>query len=142
LSNKRITAIILILGGPLLQHGELIRKSSLLRPRIPFSIARDLFAARPAGMAGGETPKAATEQVKEKQKTIQEEISQSILYEGYLIKNGKKTALLSVSGDFFYVGEGDSILDKIKVIGVSREAVIIEYENQKFEIKLKGEENG
>jgi hypothetical protein len=49
---------------------------------------------------------------------------------------------LSVSGDFFYVSEGDSILDKIKVIGISQETVVIEYENQKFEIKLKGEENG
>ena len=140
--NKRIAAIILILGVPLLQHGELIRKSSLLKPHVPFTIVKDIFAVQPAGMPGGETPRARTEQAKEKQKTIQEEISQSILYEGYLIKNGKKTALLSVSGDFFYVGEGDSILDKIKVIGISQETVIIEYENQKFVIKLKGEENG
>lgn len=140
--NKRIAAIILTLGIPLVQHGELIRKSLLLKPHAPFTNARDLFAVQPAGMAGGETPRSRTEQQKEKQKTIQEEISQSIIYEGYLIKNGKKTALLSVSGDFFYVGEGDSILDKIKVIGISQETVVIEYENQKFEIKLKGEGNG
>jgi hypothetical protein len=142
LSNKRIAAIILILGVPLVQHGELIRTSLLLKPHAPFMIVRNLFAAQSAGTAGGETPKTRPEQEKEKQKTIQEEISQSIIYEGYLIKNGKKTALLSVSGDFFYVGEGDTILDKIRIIGITQETVVIEYENQKFEIRLKGEENG
>ena len=140
MSNRRIAAIILILGIPLVQHGELIRTSLLLKPHAPFLVARDLFAARSSGMAGGETPRARLEQ--EKQKTIQEEISQSIAYEGYLIKNGRKTALLSVSGDFFYVGEGDTILDKIRIIGITQETVVIEYENQKFEIRLKGEENG
>ncbi len=142
MSNKRIAAIILILGFPLLHRGELIRKSLLLKPPVPFAFAKDLFAPQAAGMAGGETTRTKTEQQKEKQKTIQEEISQSVLYEGYLIKNGKKTALLSVSGDFFYVSEGDSILDKIKIVGISQETVVIEYENQKFEIKLKGDGNG
>lgn len=142
MSNKRIATVILILGLPLVQHGELIRTSLLLKPHAPFLVARDLFAARSSGMAGGETPKARLEQEKEKQKTIQEEISQSIAYEGYLIKNGRKTALLSVSGDFFYVGEGDTILDKIRIIGITQETVVIEYEDQKFEIRLKGEQNG
>ena len=140
--NKHLFPLLLVLGAALTLRGELIRKSQLLQSSLPFAISKDIFTAQPAILSGVGAPRAQTEPEKEKRKTVQEEINQSIVYEGYLVKNAKRTALLSVSGDFFFVNEGDTILDKIRIVRISQATVMIEYENQKFEIQIKGEENG
>lgn len=142
MQNKRLFPLLLVLGAALTLQGELIRKSRLLQSYPPFAISKDIFTAQPAIPSGVGAPQVQREQEKEKRKTVQEEINQSIVYEGYLVKNAKRTALLSVSGDFFFVNEADTILDKIRIVRISQTTVIIEYENQKFEIQIKGEENG
>jgi len=67
--------------------------------------------------------------------------SQSVT-KAMLSRMPKKSALLSISGEFFMVSEQDQILDKIKVIKIDKNVVTIEYENQPYDIKIKGDENG
>ncbi len=86
-----------------------------------------------------QTPAAQAETL---QKSIAEEIAQSISYEGFIVRNGKKSALLNVSGEFFVVGEQETILDKIKILKISRDVVTVEYEKQPYDIRIKGDQNG
>ena len=55
------------------------------------------------------------------------------------MKDARKSALLNVSGEFFVVGEGEVILDKIKVLKISKDVVTVEYDNQPYDIRIKGD---
>jgi hypothetical protein len=117
---------------------ELLKLSLLKKPAPRFTLRLDIFQ----GSRGvGQAPAAAT-QPETVQKTIAEEIAQSVFYEGFIVKNSRKSALINVSGEFFVVGEGDTILDKIKVLKISRDTVTIEYDSHPYEIRIKGDTNG
>jgi hypothetical protein len=136
--------LIWMLGMPV--RAELLKLSLLQKPAARFTLKLDIFnGIRPsagdnrAQTTQGQMPAAQAEAL---QKTIAEEISQSINYEGFIIKNSKKSALLNVSGEFFVVSEQDLILDKIKILKISKDAVTIEYDNQPYDIRIKGDQNG
>jgi hypothetical protein len=143
LANKTAAALLLFLLPLLPARAELLRLSLLRKPAPAFSLRRDIFNGEaPSGndaRRGNQPPPAQAAAV---QKSIAEEIFQSISYEGYVIKNGKKSALLNVSGEFFMVSEGEQILQKIRILEIRRDMVTIEYENQPYDIKIKGDENG
>jgi hypothetical protein len=145
LANKIAAALPLFLIITIAPRAELLKLNLLEKPAPPFTMKRDIFNGA-MDAADESRPKNQREsqsaQVAAAQKTIAEEIFQSISYEGYVIKNAKKSALLNVSGEFFMVGEQDQILDKIKILKISKSAVTIEYENQPYDIKRKGDENG
>ena len=144
MGTKRILALALPLLLALPAHAELIKWSLLQKPARGFSLTRDIFQG---GMetAGDRSPAVSTAsaaQAENLQKSIAEEIAQSITYEGFIVKNGKRSALLNVSGEFFSVGEQDVILDKIRILKISKDAVTIEYDRQPYDIRIKGDENG
>lgn len=143
---KRLAALLTLglLGFSLPTSAELIRRSLLLQKRSPFSIRRDIFMALPltASATASDNTQDQPGSGQSQQATVQEEISQSISYEGFLVKENRKTALLSIGGDVYVVGEGETILERIKVLSISREMITIEYEGQPYQIKLKGDENG
>lgn len=123
---------------------ELLRVSLLKKNAPLFTMKRDIFTiGTPAG--GNSRPgkqETATAQAAAVKKTIAEEIFQSVSYEGFVIKNARKSALLNVSGEFYMVAEGEHILEKIKILKISRSVVTIEYEGLPYDIRIKGEENG
>jgi hypothetical protein len=145
LTNKIAAALLLFLTLAVAARAELLKVSLLEKPVPPFTLKQDIFNgavsagddSRP-GMQPGQPPAQAAAA----QKTIAEEIFQSVIYEGYVMKNAKKSALLNVSGEFYMVSEQDQILDKIKILKITKNIVTIEYENQPYDIKLKGDENG
>ena len=127
-------------------RAELLKLSLLQKPAARFTLKLDIFNGNreTAGDGRGQTnhgqvPAAQAEAL---QKSIAEEISQSITYEGFIIKNSKKSVLLNVSGEFFVVSEQDMILDKIKILKISKDVVTIEYQNQPYDIRIKGDQNG
>jgi len=145
LANKIAAALPLFLFITISARAELLKLSLLEKPTPVFTLKQDIFNG--ALSADGESRSGSQQelqpaQITAAQKTIAEEIFQSISYEGYVIKNAKKSALLNVSGEFFMVGEQDQILDKIKILKISKNVVTIEYENQPYDIKIKGDENG
>jgi type II secretory pathway component PulC len=62
-----------------------------------------------------------------------------VSFDGLIVKNATPLALLNVSGDFFTVREGETILGKIRVLKITREMVTIEYDGQPYEIRTKGD---
>lgn len=121
----------------------LLRLELLERPAPRFTLKMDIFlggsgngAALPPAAAAEPTPA----QAEVLQRSIAEEIASSVSYEGFILMNDKPLALLNVSGEFFTVGERESILDKIRLLRITREAVTIEYEGQPYEIRIKGDQ--
>lgn len=145
MANKIAAALPLFLLVTIAARAELLKLSLLEKPAPAFTLEQDIFNGNTS--SGGE-PRPGNQQATQPaqaaaaQKTIAEEIFQSISYEGYVIKNAKKSALLNVSGEFFMVSEQDRILEKVKILKISRNVVTIEYENQSYDIKIKGDENG
>ncbi len=135
-----VLTLLLALGAPL--RAELLKLSLLARPAAPFTLKLDIFQGRGAGDLGSGRPGAAAAtpaQAEKLQKSIAEEIQQSISYEGFIVKDARKSALLNVSGEFFVAGEGDVLLEKIKVLKISKDVVTVEYDNQPYDIRIKGD---
>ncbi len=141
--RNRIIALSLLLGlaTPLAARIELLAVRLLQRPAARFTLKLDLFHGAEAGQGrerSAATPATAAQE-ESLQKSIAEEIAQSVTCDGFIMKNSKQLALLNVSGEPFLVSEGDTILDKIKVLKIAKDMVTIEYENQPYEIRIKGE---
>jgi hypothetical protein len=126
-------------------RAELLKLSLLERTAPRFTLKLDIFrGGSDDGM--GAAPAAAVDpapaQAESLQRSIAEEIAQSVAYEGFITKNARPLALLNVSGEFFTVGEGESVLDKIRILKISKTMVTIEYDGLPYEIRIKGDENG
>ncbi|HEX7502958.1 MAG TPA: hypothetical protein VF451_06025, partial [Acidobacteriota bacterium] len=103
----------------------------------------DIFQGRGVGDQENGRPGTAAAtgpaQAEKLQKSIAEEIQQSVSYEGFIVKDARKSALLNVSGEFFVAGEGDVLLEKIKVLKISKDVVTIEYDKLPYDIRIKGD---
>jgi len=128
-------------------RAELLKLSLLERTAPRFTLKLDIFrggsddgmgAASAAATAANPNPA----QAESLQRSIAEEIAQSVAYEGFITKNARPLALLNVSGEFFTVGEGETVLDKIRILKISKISVTIEYDGLPYEIRIKGDENG
>jgi len=118
---------------------ELIHFSALNPPRPEPRVKRNIFSlvsALPAAMQ----PQTVTPlpPPPPPERNIAEEIRQSVIFEGYVVKNGKRSAMISSSGEFFIVGIGDTVLEKIKILAISPTQCTVEFEGQPYEIYLKG----
>jgi hypothetical protein len=139
-------ALALLAAAPRPAAAELLKLSLLAKPAPRFTLRIDLFRGADPAPGPGSAPAAgaavAPAQAEALQRTIAEEIAQSVSYEGFILKNSRRLALLNVSGEFFAVGEGDAVLGKIKILAITRERVTIEYDGQPYEIRIKGDLNG
>jgi len=140
--GNRIASGLLALGilaAAAPARAELLRLSLLEKPAPRFTVKLDLFrggepaAQQPPVRAGDPVPAETLQQ------SIADEIAQSVSFDGLIMKEGTPLALLNVSGDFFTVREGESILNKIRILKITREAVTIEYDGQPYDIRSKGE---
>lgn len=140
---NRLLSLLLIWMLCLPLRAELLKLSLLQKPAAGFTLKFDIFNGSSETDRGqttqGQMPAAQADTL---QKTIAEEISQSITYEGFIVKNSKRSALLNVSGEFIMVNELDQVLGKIKILKISKDVVTIEYDNQPYDIRIKGDQNG
>ncbi len=146
----RVAGLALLAGATLaVAADELIRIDRLTRPVPPFKLRRDIFqgipvsdaanrpvAGRPMQPITVETVPVGTEE------PISEEIFRSIGYAGCITRNNRRIALLNISGDFQQAGEGDTVLERFKVKSIRPDAVIIEFEDKTYEIRLTGDNHG
>ena len=140
MANKLcVVPLLLALAAPL--RAELLRLSLLGRPAPAFTLKLDIFQSRSSGpeISPGSSAPMTPLQAETLKKSIAEEIQQSVTYEGFIVMNGKESALLNVSGEFFTVGVGEVILEKIKVLKIGKDKVTIEYDNLPYDIPFKGE---
>ena len=146
MSGKNILIIFLVSVFSLTLNAEIIKFSRLNKKKSNFSIKRDIFSAErsirtnQAGIKRMIQP-PKIEEIKKAEEKVENELRQSVFYEGYIIKNTKSHALLSVNGEFYIVCEQESINDKIKVIKIEKKRVILEIDSASYEIKLKGDDD-
>jgi len=142
LKNK--AAVLLLALGLLATtaRAELLKLSLLQKPAPHFTLRIDIFHDAASANSAPAATAATPAQAETLQRSIAEEIAQSVTYEGFILKNAKRLALLNVSGEFYSVGEGDMVLDKIKVLKIAKDKVTIEYDGLPYEIPIKGEQNG
>jgi hypothetical protein len=106
LANKLcVLTLLLALGAPGAPlRAELLKLSLLAKPARAFTLKLDVFQGRGPGDQENVSPGAAAAtgpaQAEKLQKSIAEEIQQSVSYEGFIVKNARKSALLNVSGQF------------------------------------------
>ena len=149
----RLAALIFTIGlfmiFDLYLQAEIIRVSKLKSEKKEFLIKRDIFSPfkgnvgrKPAAIpTPPPKPKVEEEKPKEVEPAVEEEIKESVAFEGYVMRNARKLALLTVNGEFFVVGKDDLILDKIKIIKVEKKQVTVEVDSNVIEINLKEDEN-
>jgi hypothetical protein len=130
---------------------EIIGISKLNQGAKEFSINRDIFSPdlmKPVDPGSGRkqfTPPTPPPVDKRELPTVDTEAVigediQGLSYEGYVIKNSKNCALVSMNGEFHAVTIGDIILEKIKIIKIDRKTITVEVESHEFEIQIKEDE--
>ena len=143
--KTRIAFLVLAAAAAMPARAELLKLGLLQRTAPRFTLKLDIFRGGDAGGMGAASSAAAEPspaQAEILQRSIAEEIAQSVAYDGFIMKNAKPLALLNISGEFFTVGEGESVLNKIRILKISREMVTIEYDGLPYEIRIKGDDNG
>lgn len=130
---------------------EIINISKLTKEIKKFTIIRNIFSpdimrpnVPPPRLPTREMllPKKEAENTveQEKKSVLEEEIRNNLSYEGYVVKDSKNIALVSLNGEFYAVGEGDMVDEKITIIIIEKETITVEFDNNIFEIQLKGDE--
>ncbi len=143
--KTRIAFLVLAMAAAMPARSELLKLGLLQRTAPHFTLKLDIFrAGGDVGMGAASSAAAdpSPAQAEILQRSIAEEIAQSVTYEGFIMKNAKPLALLNVSGEFFTVGEGEVVLEKIRILKIAKALVTIEYDGLPYEIRIKGDENG
>lgn len=129
-------------------YGEIIKISRLKKGVEEFSYNRDIFSPVPLipiNKADQQyrqvAPPPPPPPPKEEDEDLAEEIRQSVMFEGYIIKDSRSHALLNINGEYFVAAEGDTVAEKIKVVKVTKKHIMVEAESMTIEIMLKGDQN-
>jgi len=132
---------------------EILGVSRLKQPdQWVFNLERNIFSPDPMKPPDPqvkspviETPreelKAPVVDEKEPTEAMAQQITRSIVYEGYVLKDSKNYALVNAGSDYYAVAPGDILRDRIKVIEINAENISVEVDSQTYEIQLKGDEN-
>ncbi len=153
------TLLFMMLSVPQVLQAEIIKVSQLKKlqeekEKKEFSIERDIFSPFKRKITTSKTQielpppppplvKMEEEKVKdEKQDQMQvvNEILQSVTYEGYVMRDTKQVALLTVNGEPFIVSKDDILMEKIKIIKVDKKFITVEVDSNVIEINLKGDD--
>ncbi|MCP5045568.1 MAG: hypothetical protein GY940_00235 [bacterium] len=157
-TNKNVIAMMpavflfaLLLTLPV--KGEEILNLSKLEKKAPeYTIKRDIFSPdpmRPIRNRGPVQPlveepppveKIPEKTVAQEQKDMEDEVRRSLSFEGYVIKESRNYALVSASGEFFAVAVDDIVLDRIRILKITNEAITVEIDSNRLEIQLKGDD--
>ncbi len=145
MSGKIILLMIIILSFFNFLNGEIIKVSKLKKKEPGFHVKRNIFIPNKSKVG------KATQELQDKlkvpakkneiKKNLENEIQNSVFFEGYVFKKNQIYALLSVNGEFYIVRNGDVILDKINIIKIDKNMVLIEVDSIDFNISLKGVNN-
>jgi len=137
--------MIIILSFFNFLNGEIIKVSKLKKKEPGFHVKRNIFIPNKSKVekVPQELQHKSKVQVKKEEvkKTLENEIQNSVFFEGYVFKKNQIYALLSVNGEFYIVRNGDVVLEKINIIKIDKNMVLIEVDSIDFNISLKGVNN-
>lgn len=116
-----------------------------------FNIVRDIFSpfkrefnlnpAAPPQPPPEVIQKPPEEENRVKERDVAGEVRRRVAYEGYVMRDAKNLALLTVDSEFFVVGVNDTVKETIKIVNVEKEIVTLEVEANLVEIKIKGDQD-
>jgi hypothetical protein len=138
-------------------RAEIIKTSQLEqsekeKEKKEFNIVRDIFSpfkrefnqrpvAPPPQPRPEEIQKPPEEESRVKERDVAGEIRRRVSYEGYVMRDDQKFALLTVDSEFFVVGIDDVVKETIRVVNVDKQFVTLEVEANLVEIKIKGDQD-
>ena len=131
-------------GGGSSWADELIKTSELNKPSAPFRLKRNPFSMSAFSGLASSSPAAtsARQEEEEEKEDIEQQLRQSVAYNGFIQRQGKNAAILNISGEYVIATEGETVMEKIKVLKIEPLQVTIEYEGQTFTIQSQGEDDG
>lgn len=145
--SGRIISVILMILIPFLLSGKIIKSSKIeKRENSVFKISRNIFSPEKMGKfqrrgnASLKIDKKKIELVKQEEKKKNQVIAM-VFYEGFLIKEGQKYALLKVNGRYHILKEGDSVPGNILVKKILKKKIVLEIEANEVSVSKKGERN-
>lgn len=135
---------LLLLSCVFCLRAEIIHFSELNQDKLPYTFKRDIFS--PVKLISAEEIATLQNQVL-KGKTImdrnqddsEKEIQRSISFEGYIEKNNRIHALISLNGEYFVVGQGEVFMETIKIVKIEKKQILLEVESQPIVVQLKGD---
>lgn len=145
--SGRIISLILIISIPFLLSSKVIKSSKIdERGNSGFKIIRNIFSPQKINNLKKrdnlsmkyERSKAELKKQEEKKET---RVIATVFYEGFLIKENRKYALLKVNDQFYISREGDRIPGNILVKKILKKKIVLEIEASEVSVLKKGERN-
>lgn len=141
MSGKPIVLILLL--SFTLAQGEVIHLSKLNRGKKNHGWKRDLFSPQAKITQrtpdNRQSPPSAQSPSSLSEAELKREVRTSVSYDGYVIKQQRRHALLNVNGEFFVAGEGDELMETVKLVKIEKDKVFLEIDGKVVEIPLKGD---
>jgi len=136
--------MLLLLSCACFLRAEIIHFSKLEKKKPPYSLKKDIFypvrliSAEEKSTLQNRISRGESKQVRD-QEDSKKEIQRSISFEGYVEKNNRIHALISLNGEYFVVGQGEVFMETIKIVKIEKKQIFLEVESQPVVIKLKGD---
>ena len=145
--SGKILLLIAIFLIPVLISGELIKTSAINEvTKGDRKVSRNIFSPRKTISSvkmiksNAALQKKRLEQ-KKREETTEDRVIATVFYEGFLLKENKKFALLKVNGQYYISGEGDKIPGSIILKKIYEKKILLEIESSEVIIAKKGERN-
>lgn len=146
MSDKKIV-LILVFFIPFMSFSELIKTSKISEVKnSDMKISRNIFSPRKTNVTvrSGNFKKISRVnkmEQKKKEETVEDKVIATVFYEGFLLKGGRKYALLKVNGRYYISGEGENIPGTILLKKILEKKIVLEIEASEVVITKKGERN-
>lgn len=136
--------VLLMVSCACFLRAEIIHFSKLEKKKPPYSVKKDIFY--PVRLISAEEESTLQKRVSgnkieqvRKQENSEKEIQRSISFEGYVEKNNRIYALISLNGEYFVVGQGEVFMETIRIVKIEKKQILLEVEFQPIVIQLKGD---
>ncbi|MBN1196356.1 MAG: hypothetical protein JXA62_03030 [Candidatus Aminicenantes bacterium] len=142
-AEKRLFTVLILSVAAILGAEEVVHLSRLDRPAKELTIHRDLF--RP-----GRNPAAGTVRTrpmpnpveplvdKNASQDLESRIRRSIVFEGFIRRNDRLTAILSVDGEYFVAAQGEQVMGDVSVAALNEKRMVVLVDGKRHEIPFQG----
>jgi hypothetical protein len=128
-----------------------LEKTTKERGKKEFTVIRDIFSPfkkiveknQPEAIHRPpvEIQKPPEEENRVKERDVAGEVRRRVVYEGYVIRDSNRLALLNVDAEFFVVALDEYVKETIRIVNIEKNLLTVEVEANLIEIKIKEEQN-
>jgi len=141
--EKKLFLGIVMSAAAVLGAEEVVHLSRLEKPASELQLHRDLFRREETRMPAPsrvrpEPIPVEAETRKQAAADATARVQRSIVYEGYIQRNGRLTAILSVDGEYFVAAAGEQLLDHLSVQALDQDQLVVLVDGKRHEIPFQG----